>query len=132
MDYNPEVAPESVEWLELTELERLDIVKEFHSSSKIELPDADVHGAMHVIIENQIALGLQEVVDAMERLQKEGLTRHLSIHAIGTVLFEGMYNTVHSKEKNSGESVQNWYNESLKKLSAKEFHKRLIMMKDEK
>ena len=46
---------------------------------------------MHVIVENQLALGERAVVDTLARLQAEGLDRHDAVHAIGSVLAEHFY-----------------------------------------
>jgi len=41
-----------------------------------------------VIVENQLATPEPAVVETLERLQREGLTRHAAVHAIGSVLLE--------------------------------------------
>jgi hypothetical protein len=46
-----------------------------------------LHAAIHVIVENQVAMGDElPVRRVLERLRREGLDRHEAIHAIGSVL----------------------------------------------
>ncbi|HEX9819887.1 MAG TPA: hypothetical protein VGD07_09770 [Methylomirabilota bacterium] len=46
-----------------------------------------MHAAIHVIVENQVAMGDElPVRRVLERLRREGLDRHEAIHAIGSVL----------------------------------------------
>ena len=55
-------------------------------------PNAKVHAVMHAIIENQIALGDEIPVQrTAQRLMDEGLDRHDTIHAIGSVLVGHMF-----------------------------------------
>ncbi len=84
--YAPEIAPQRSEWLALDEHERLLLVEQYHARAQITLPNARLHAVMHTIIENQLAESVPEVVAVMERLQREGLSRHDALHAIGSVL----------------------------------------------
>lgn len=84
--YDPEVKPDPREWLALDEPERIALCKRYHHAAGIEMPSEDAHAAIHALIENQIAEGLESVVRAEERLQEEdGLARHEAIHAIGSI-----------------------------------------------
>ncbi|OGT84992.1 MAG: hypothetical protein A3H91_01990 [Gammaproteobacteria bacterium RIFCSPLOWO2_02_FULL_61_13] len=86
--YDPLRAPEPAAWLALDEDERIRLVEECHRKVKMELPDPRVHATFHVIVENQIAEGLDPVVRTLQRLTHEGLDRHDAIHAIGCVLID--------------------------------------------
>ena len=70
----------------LDENERIRLVEEYRRNVKMELPDPRVHATFHVIVENQIAEGLDPVVRTLQRLIREGLDRHDAIRAIGCVL----------------------------------------------
>ena len=86
MRYDPEAAPDPEKWLALEEAQRLDSVSAFHSRMRVKLPNAHLHAAVHVIVENQLAEGFDLATDALDRLRAEGLDRHEAIHAIGSVL----------------------------------------------
>jgi hypothetical protein len=53
---------------------------------KAELPNLQLHAAMHAVVENQIAEEMQTVRDTVARLQAEGLSRHDALHAVASVL----------------------------------------------
>ena len=90
MRYDPAVPPEPEEWLALDESEQLSLVKKYHRRVGIDLPNATLHAAIHTTIERQLAAQLPPVVNALQRLQAQGLDRHDAIHAIGAVLAEHM------------------------------------------
>jgi hypothetical protein len=92
--YDPEVAPDPQEWLELDEQERIALAEAHHLAAHIELPNAKAHACFHAIVENQIAEEYQYVVRAMARLRSEGLSRHDALHAIGSVLAEQLHKAV--------------------------------------
>ena len=81
--YNPESAPDAQSWLALGEHKRISLVEEHHRAARIKLPNLKVHAVFHEIVENQLASKLEPVVRAMERLTKDGLTRHDAVHAVG-------------------------------------------------
>jgi len=90
--YDPLEAPNPQEWLSLGEDERLALVSDYHRRVKPRPPKAGLHAAIHVIIENQIALGDEySVQQTADRLLGEGLDRHEAIHAIGSVLIENVH-----------------------------------------
>src|ERR1700730_12617111 len=85
--YDPLKLPKPEEWQSMDEQERLELVEIFHRRARIQLPNAKVHAVIHVIVENQIALGDETPVRrTVQRLMSEGLDRHESIHAVGSVL----------------------------------------------
>ena len=98
--YDPEVAPNSREWLALEESERLVLVEDYHRDARIRLPKRArlLHATIHTIVENQLALEDQTIVRAtLQRLMDDGLTRHDAIHAVGSVLCEHIYDLLHMK-----------------------------------
>jgi hypothetical protein len=84
--YDPETAPDAAEWLELEEDERVDRISAYHRHAKVTLPNRQVHAVLHSVVENQIAEEMQTVRETVARLQKEGLSRHDALHAVGSVL----------------------------------------------
>lgn len=76
-------------WLSLPEAERLAQVLRYHQELRLPHPPTPkprVHAAMHVMVENQVALGEPPFVrETLERLLQEGLNRHESVHAIAEV-----------------------------------------------
>ena len=89
--YDPDTSSSAIEWLALDESERIEIVAAYHRHKQIRLPDAQLHAVIHVVVENQIALGEEVVVNTLARLQTEGLNRHEALHAIGSVLVDDLY-----------------------------------------
>jgi sirohydrochlorin ferrochelatase len=86
--YDPETAPDPAEWLGLEESKRVILVASYHRRAKIEPPEPQIHAAIHTVVENQLAEELQTVRETLERLKTEGLSRHDTIHAVGSVLVE--------------------------------------------
>jgi hypothetical protein len=85
--YDPLKPPKPEEWQSMDEQERLDLVEGFHRRAGIRVPNAKVHAVIHVIVENQFALGDElPVKRTVQRLMSEGLDRHDAIHAVGSVL----------------------------------------------
>jgi hypothetical protein len=83
--YDPEQAPDPARWKTVGEGERMDLVKQYHQRARIRLPKPNLHYAVHVVVENQIADGMPAVLRAMARLQEQGLSRHDALHAIASV-----------------------------------------------
>jgi hypothetical protein len=84
--YDPEKEPNPAEWLEMEEDERIIRIASYHRRVKAELPNLQLHAAMHAVVENQIAEEMQTVRDTVARLQAEGLSRHDALHAVASVL----------------------------------------------
>jgi hypothetical protein len=76
--------------LALDEGDRLRVVEDYHRRAKLALPNKRLHAAIHVVVENQVALSFEPVIVTLARLQAEGLDRHDAVHAIGLVLVEVM------------------------------------------
>jgi hypothetical protein len=120
--YDPHERITSDAWLELDESERMQLVARYHRRQRIRLPNETIHATMHVIVENQVALGDAFPAKAvLIRLMNEGLDRHEAIHAIGSVLSEKLF-AVMSGEDVKGE-INADYVEKLKFLSAESWRK---------
>jgi hypothetical protein len=90
--YDPDRSPDPEWWLALDEHERMHLVEEYHRKARVRLPNARVHAAMHMIVENQVALGSEIPVAAtLARLMQQGLDRHEALHSIGSVLAAHMH-----------------------------------------
>ena len=91
-EYDPHNHSVSAAWPVLEESERMRLVERYHRKQRIRLPNLTIHAAIHVMVENQVALGEQFPVRAvLLRLMEEGLDRHEAIHAIGSVLSEELF-----------------------------------------
>jgi hypothetical protein len=99
MRYDPETAPNPDEWLSLDEAQRIDLASAHHRRMRAKLPNVRLHAAVHIVVENQLAEGLDDVSDAMARLRAEGLSRHDAIHAIGWVLIGHIGHLMRGKGK---------------------------------
>jgi hypothetical protein len=114
-EYNPECAPEPESWLELDEQERIALVETYHRVARSKLPNV---AALHVIVENRIALNLEPVVRAMHRLSKEGLTRHDAVHAIGSVVAEHLLGILKTDQDGDAAASQARYYATVEQLTA--------------
>jgi Domain of unknown function (DUF1841) len=116
--YEPLAAPEPEEWLETDEAERIQLVQDYHRRARVRLPNEKMHAVMHVIVENQIALGDEIPVNGtLQRLMGEGLDRHDAIHAIASVLAEFMYDLQRNPEP--GANPNQPYYAALRRLTAR-------------
>lgn len=87
--YDPDFPPDP-EWFTLDEGEQIARIEEYHRRTGIDLPQSTLHAVIHGVIERQLAEDLPPVARAFERLRREGLDRHDTIHALGAVLAEHM------------------------------------------
>ena len=89
-----------------------------HDRARVRLPNPQLHAVLHLVVENQVALGAEiPVAAALRRLVGEGLARHDALHAIGSVLAEHMFGAL--KAGPQGEVDNQAYYAALQKLSAK-------------
>ena len=116
--YDPETSPPSADWLQLDEGERIELVSSYHRRKKIRLPNAQLHAVIHVVVENQLALAEEVVIETLARLQREGLSRHDALHAIGSVLAADLYELMQESSEAVGD-VHRRYLERLQRLTAK-------------
>jgi hypothetical protein len=116
-NYDPHAQPDPELWLSMDESERLYLVEEYHLGSDIEVPNMMLHCAIHLTVENQIAMGEELPVEQkMKQLLGEGLDRHEAIHAIGSVLSEHIYHVLHDKRSNKDPNEE--YFKELASLTA--------------
>lgn len=114
--YDPDRAPASADWLATDEGERIELVSAYHRGERIKVPNAQLHAVIHVIVENQLALGEEVVINAIARLQTEALSRHEALHAIGSVLAADLYELM--REGADTGDIYSRYLERLEKLTA--------------
>ena len=60
--YDPDTSRNPADWLETDEGDRIEMVSSYHRRKKIRLPNARLHAVIHVVVENQLALGEEAVV----------------------------------------------------------------------
>ena len=115
--YDPDTPPVPADWLQTDEGERIELVSAYHRDRKVKLPNSQLHAVIHVVVENQLALGDEVVLRTLARLQAEGLGRHDALHAIGSVLSGYIYDLM--REASDAKDVTYArYLEGLEKLSA--------------
>jgi hypothetical protein len=114
--YDPDNAPGPGDWLAGDEQRRIDLVSAYHRRVGIRVPSLKGHATIHVIVENQLATAEPAVVQTLERLQREGLTRHAAIHAIGSVLLEHLNWLMQQAEAPTEPNTR--YFERLERLTA--------------
>jgi hypothetical protein len=117
VSYDPDISPAPRDWLQAGEGERIEMVSVYHRRKKIELPNLQLHVLVHVVVENQIALGEEMVVNTLARLRAEGLSRHDALHAIGSVRAENLYELMH-EDKVATDALYRRYLERLQHLTA--------------
>lgn len=122
LKYNPDHAPDPALWLALDEQLRIDLAVKFHRAARIKLPSIKAHAAFHAIIENQIAMQDGPVVRAVERLAKQGLSRHDCLHAIGWVLALHLYELSTSASDDTSAVIQARYDAAVERLTAAAWH----------
>ena len=116
--YDPDTPLPSADWLQTDEGERIELVSSYHRDKKVRLPNAQLHAVIHVVVENQLALGDDLVVETLARLRREGLSRHDALHAIGSVLAADLYELMRESSEATGD-VHRRYLDRLKTLTAK-------------
>lgn len=116
--YDPDTPLPPEDWLRTDEFERLELVSSYHRRKKIRLPNAQLHAVIHVVVENQLALGEELVVRTLARLQAEGLGRHDAVHAIGSVLVEHLSALMQPDDGSTSSEAYQRYLERLQQLTA--------------
>jgi hypothetical protein len=122
--YDSNRTPDSAWWLSLDESERIDLARSSQRPDE-DLPNPRLHAAIHVIVENQVALGSETpAAETLDRLLAEGLERHDAIHAIGSVLASFAYRAIQSAADDAGEvDLQESYWHDLAGLSAQSWRR---------
>ena len=117
--YDPMLVPDAEEWEALDDDERISLVMEHHQEAGIELPDENTHALLHVVVENQNALGKETPVEAvLRRLIDENLDRHEAIHAIASILVHHMFDLMHGEDAALGNDE---YYAELENLTAEKW-----------
>jgi hypothetical protein len=114
MRYDPEVAPDPVEWLATPEEDRLAAVQRHHQSTRHDIGSPRVHAAIHAVVETQLAERHPAATDAMSRLVADGLRQHEALHAIGSVVAAEMFDIAKAKRTHDPEA----YSRRLQDLTA--------------
>jgi hypothetical protein len=117
--YDPDT-PRPAGWLQTDEGERIELVSSYHRGRQINLPNAQLHAVIHVVVENQLALGEPVVVETLARLQNEGLSRHDALHAIGSVLATDLYSLMQEGTETTGGTYHR-YLDRLQTLTAQQW-----------
>jgi hypothetical protein len=115
--YDPNHPPPPKEWLALDEEKRIYRVERWHQKRKIRLPNLRAHALFHVMVENQLAMGDEIPCATLDRLMREGLDRHDSIHAIASMLAEHMHDLLNDKRQ-PGDAGNALYYDDLRRLTA--------------
>jgi hypothetical protein len=119
--YDPEAGPDPAEWLLLSEVERIERIRSWHATRHVHLAKPGLHAAAHAVVENQIALQIPEVLDALYRLRSEGLSRHDAVHAIGLALTEEVLPALQADLAEHDLNAS--YHARLKRLTAAEWRR---------
>jgi len=121
--YNPLIEPNKDEWLKSSENDRIDVVREFHENSDDEFEEAGaltIHSTLHVIVENQLAMGVELIPETIAKLTRQGLDRHEAIHAIGAIISEDIFYIIRGEKT---EFSPKQYRRKLEKITAKRWRK---------
>ena len=121
--YNPESPPAPGEWLQLPEHERVRIVATYHMVHRLKSGSAKAHAALHAIVENQAATGFGPTVRALARLQRQGLSRHEAVHAVGSVVSGFMFAAMNSPTQTDSHALQSAINSRIDALDAQSWRK---------
>jgi hypothetical protein len=112
--YDPDRAPDPARWLAEDQSQLMDIIERYHRRERVELPKPRLHATIHLIVENQIAMGDELTVAAtVQRLVRDGLSRHEAIHAVAWVLMRYLTETMRTKT----EMDQEAYNQEIRELT---------------
>jgi Domain of unknown function (DUF1841) len=121
--YKPENQPRPAEWLAMSEEERIRVVSTHHMVNREKSGNAKAHAAIHVIVENQVAMGFGPTVRAFERLRQQGLSRHDCIHAVGSVVSEYMFSALREPATADSATLQAQVNAAIERLDAESWRK---------
>ncbi len=89
MKYSVESHLSVEEWNALAEEERVALVQQAHRDAETGR-DPAAHATIHVMVENRLASGDVAANAAYDRLRASGLSRHMTIHALASVVTRHM------------------------------------------
>ncbi len=110
-------------WLSLEEDEHKALCEQHHKTKRERkrhegLGSLELHVAVHVVVENQLAMGEPpEALAALERLLESGLDRHDAIHAIGSCVARVLFQMGNGEPKTNEDYV-----ESLRRLTRESWY----------
>src|SRR5437870_12631272 len=93
--YDPDRTPDPEAWVAPDEQERVALIAAHLRRARVQLPNLRLHATIHAIVENQLAERVAVVQETLERLLRDGLSRHEAIHAVGSVVTEHLWNAMH-------------------------------------
>lgn len=91
MRYDPNIAPNAPEWLELDEGQRIAAIEGHHKLAGIRSGNATVHAGVDAAVETQLAEGMPVTVETLDRLLGEGMARADAIHLLASAISEEMF-----------------------------------------
>ncbi len=103
----------------MDEGERVNLAAAYHRHMSVRLPNPQIHATFHAVIENQLAMQLTDVNEALKRLLADGLSRHEAIHAVGAALAGHLWRVQHHPEQATEEA----YLREVKALTASKWLK---------
>ena len=120
--YNPDKPVDPEDWSALDEAIQIELVHDFHSELDLEMTGEAlrVHSSIHVIVENQLAMGVDLIAETIAKLTRQGLNRHDAIHAIGAIISEDIFDVI---KGNVAEFSPIKYRRKLEKITAKRWLK---------
>lgn len=120
--YNPDEEIDAAAWLSLNENERIELVRQFHLLSDQDVSEDNIlpHSAIHVVVENQLAMGVEPVPETIARLIRQGLDRNEAVHAIGAIIAGDIFDIL---KGNVQEYSLVKYRRKLEKITAKRWRK---------
>lgn len=121
-EYKASKQPDGIAWLETDESILLSLIKAYHEPIEVDLTEdeQEIHAILHLVVENQIAEEEDMVIRTVEKLTRQGLSRHESIHAVAAVLAEDIYDLA---QGNIEYFDMKKYRRRLDKLTAKRWKK---------
>ena len=120
--YDADRKPDANAWLGLDNDTKIDLVVEYHRRQHPRTPRVRLHATFHTIVENQVAANAPVVVETLDRLRNEGLSRHDAVHAIGSVLAAQVYDVLKREQTDAGSDPNEAYATELRNLTATSWH----------
>ncbi len=91
MRYDPNIAPNALEWLDATEGERIAAIEEHHKLEGLRSGNATLHAGIDAAVETQLADGMPITVETLDRLLAEGMGRPDAIHLLASAISHEMF-----------------------------------------
>lgn len=83
----------------MDEGERIAAVEEAHRRARAATgQNPTAHATIHVVVENRLAMGHEAVVEAYDRFRAAGIDRHITIHALASVVTRHMMASLEQAE----------------------------------